>query len=107
MTETDKQYLTGLGAQVAALVAQRLKEEGLVHDDRPLLSLEEAAVRLGVSRRVMGDMTRGVDGSPPVLVTVRVGTGGHKGVKVEPAEIDAYLERLRLAALAERSEGLR
>jgi hypothetical protein len=101
MTQTEQDYLSGLAAQTAALVIAGLKDEGLIRDDRPLLSLEEAATRLGVSRRVIGDMTKGVEGKPPVLATVKVGASddSHKGVKVEPAEIDRYLETQRRLAL--------
>lgn len=101
---TERDYLTGLAAQVAALVVSRLKDEGVLHDDRPLLSVPDAARRLGVSERVMGDMIRGFkdpktgEQQPPVLASVLVGKGGQKGVKVEPAEIDRYLERQRRLA---------
>lgn len=102
MTVPEQAFLAGFAQQVAALTVQALKDEGLYHDDRPPLTPDEAAVRLGVSRRVLGEMINGVDGQPPVLATVKVGAvrgdkrgPGMKGVRIEAGEIDRYLEQQR------------
>lgn len=103
----DDERMAGFAHLVVEHLIARLKDEGLVHDDRPPLTLEQTAVRLGVSRRVITDMTRGVDGRPPVLATIKVGAGedergpGHKGIRVEPREIDRYLQQRRREWMAQ------
>ena len=95
MTQTEQAYLVGLAAQVAAQVVQRLKDEGLVHDDRPLLSTKEAAERLGIGERTMVEMITPGDGKEPVIPSIIVGKGGRK---IEPAELDRYIEEQRRLA---------
>ena len=102
--EAGHTYAPGFAVQVAELVVAKLKDEGLVHDDRSPLTEQEAAARLSVSERVLRDMIRGFrDASgewrPPVLASILVGKGGWKGVRVEVAEIDRYLEGQRRLAL--------
>lgn len=105
MTVPEQAYLAGLAQQIAREVIAGLKDEGLVHDDRPPLTLEEAATRLNVSRRVIGDMIKSQDGQPPALATVKVIPGGHKGVMIEPAEIDRFLEQQRRLSWVAASRG--
>lgn len=101
----EQDYLVGLAAQVAAQVVQSLKDEGLVHDDRPLLSTQEAAARLGIAAKTMDEMLKG-EGvyaeSGPVIPSLLVGKGRRK---VEPRAIDEYIEQQkRLAWSASREE---
>jgi hypothetical protein len=107
--EITHDEMLGIAAHIASDVVRQLKDQGLVHDDRPLLTLDQAARRLGVSDRVMGDLTRGKPaqdgkpGQPAVIATVKVIPQGHKGVMVEPAELDRYIEQQRRVWLSDRS----
>jgi hypothetical protein len=97
----EQAYLTGMGAQVAELVVRRLLDAGLHHDDRPLLSPREAAERLGIGERTLTDLIApGPGGEPPVIESLIVGRGGRK---IEPREIDRYLEDCRRRAAGGRS----
>ena len=105
MCEDDFTPALLIANQVAELIVAKLKDEGLVRDDRPLLDIPAAAARLGVSERTLGDMYRGFrdersgEWRPPVLASITVGRGGRKGVRVEPGEIDRYLEQCRRQSL--------
>jgi len=104
MSLSEQEFLAGFAASFTEQFIARLKQEGLVHDDRPLLTLDEAAARLGVSMTMIRELTNGVDGEPPRLATVKVSPRGHqrgvgmKGIRVEPREIDRFLEQARRAA---------
>lgn len=99
MTSPEEQSLAGLMDAFMERFVARLKDEGLYHDDRPPLTLEEAAARLNVSRRVIGDMIKpGPGGEPPALAVVKVIPTGHKGLMIEPREIDRFLEQQRRAS---------
>lgn len=98
-------HSVGFAAQVAELVVAKLKDEGIVHDERPPLTEEQAAARLGVSTRVFRDMHRGWrdergEYHAPIIASILVGKGGRKGVRFEPAELDRYLEGQRRLALS-------
>lgn len=98
MTVHDETFLAGFASAIVEQFIARVKEEGLYHDDRPPLTLEQAAARLNVSRRVLGDMIKpGPNGEPAALATIKVIPGGHKGWMVECAEIDRYLAAARRA----------
>jgi excisionase family DNA binding protein len=78
--------LDALADKLADKVEARLRAK---RDDRPLLSAKALAVRLDVSERTARQMI-----ADKVLPSVK--TGGL--TKVEPAAVDAYLERQRGAA---------
>ncbi len=98
MSEPEQEFLTGFAAQVVEQFIARLKEEGLVHDDRPLLSVPEAAKRLGLGERTLGKLIAGEGGEPPKIASLIVAGGTRK---IEPREIDRYIEEARRLALRE------
>lgn len=91
----DEDFVAGLMGQFLELFVARLKDEGLVHDDRPLLSLPEVAKRLGLGDRTVGEMLESRDGQPPRLASIVVNKVTRK---VEPRELDRYLEQQRRAS---------
>lgn len=91
MSQSEHDFLAGFAATFTEQFIARLKQEGLVHDDRPLLSTREAAARLGLGERTFVEMCeRGEVASLMVAKGTR---------RVEPREIDRYLEQQRRAAL--------
>ena len=91
MTVPEPEFLAGFAAQVAQATVEAIKAEGILHDDRPLLSVAEVAERLGVKERLAREM---VGGESPRLASMIVGNGARR---VEAAEVDRYLAERRAA----------
>ena len=72
---------------LADAVAERVFARLAARDDRPLLSVDEAGKRLGLSGRTVRDLI--ADGR---LRSIKVADGARR---VEPAAVDDYLERQR------------
>lgn len=98
MSQAEHDFLAGFAATFTEQFIARLKQEGLVHDDRPLLSTRDAAARLGIGERTLTEMCeRGEIASLVIAKGTR---------RVEPRELDRYLEEQRRAALlGTRREG--
>jgi excisionase family DNA binding protein len=81
----DAEYLGRLAQEVAERVVAALPNPP---DDRPLLSPEQVAERLGIGERTARKLL--LDGRIPSIVL-----DGGRLRKVEPAALDAYIASLR------------
>jgi excisionase family DNA binding protein len=60
-------------------------------DDRPLLTVDQAAKKLGMAKRTFGDRMRRGE-----IAWVQTGEAGTKGArKIEPAELDRWVAARR------------
>jgi excisionase family DNA binding protein len=83
MSAEEAAYLDGLADEIVERLTARLAP-----DDRPLLSPEQVAERLGIGERTARKLL--LDGRIPSIVL-----DGGRLRKVEPAALDAYIASLR------------
>jgi excisionase family DNA binding protein len=88
MTAADDMYVQGMADEIAEKVAAILLA---ARDDRPLLTVDQAAERLGMGKKTLEErMARGE------LPWVQVGLAGTRGArKIEPAELDKFIAARR------------
>jgi hypothetical protein len=97
--ELLESFLDTLSQRVAAKIIDAV---GPPPDERPLLTLNQVAARLGMSRRSIDDM---VLADPPKMESIVVGSSDDpRSRRVEPAELDRYI-RWRLIEERERRAG--
>jgi hypothetical protein len=88
--------IVALPNTILSLLAAELARPGAAPDDRPLLSVFQTAERLGVKERTVRELIAwGDDGNPPRLASIIVGNGARR---IEPREVDRYIERQRMLA---------
>lgn len=89
MTAVEQEYLDKLAEAFTERVLANLNA---ARDDRPLLTVKEAAERLGISEKSMRDLINEPRGRKPRIRSVVIGDGARR---IEPAEIDVYLAERR------------
>lgn len=95
MTAAETDFLASIKDEIAAEVVKLLREQGLTEDTRPPLDEKQVADRLNISPRSVRTM---FDNGQ--LRTIRVGPAESRRL-CEASEVDAYLERRRVAAREE------
>lgn len=85
--EDDPAWVERLADAIAARLAD-------LPDDRPLLTIAQAAERLALSPRTTRDLCYPRDGQPPRLKSIVVADGARR---IHPADLDEYVESQRIA----------
>lgn len=103
VTPEEDEAWDALAERLAEKVAAKLErpDEALLSfiaglerpDDRPLLSVKEAAARLGISEKSMRDLVNRKGNRPPRIPSVVIGDGARR---IEPAALDAYIAQGRV-----------
>lgn len=89
VTPQEDEAWDALAERLAEKVAAKLE----IPDDRPLLSVKEAAARLGISEKSMRDLVNRKGDRAPRIPSVVIGDGARR---IEPATLDAYIAQGRL-----------
>jgi hypothetical protein len=97
VTAQEQEFLERLSETVKDAVSEALG----ARDDRPMLTVPQAALRMGISERSTKAMLVGAN---PKLKSIKVGPSEGSRV-IPPAEIDGYLRERELAEERERGAG--